>query len=227
MCHDIPVLKSIKPALSLLTKPVIDTLFLSPLAFPRNPYHRLVKDYKLALFQLIVEIRLNLEKGHLLTIQILYCHPKKWQKMALPLLTKTAPYKLVRDAINDPVADAKLALNIFHEQYQSFKEQAEQNPDLIRFYHFCFSTADVSVENNKCKGLAEVFRSLVENWKEETGDSELPISAFTAYVVDYLREAKREQKGFTLVLLMAARAWNSEWLLFSMAIGNCIPAKTK
>ncbi len=27
--------------------PVIDTLFLSPLAFPANPYHRLVKDYKI------------------------------------------------------------------------------------------------------------------------------------------------------------------------------------
>jgi ATP-dependent DNA helicase RecQ len=26
---------------------VVDTLFLSPLAFPENPYHRLVKDYKL------------------------------------------------------------------------------------------------------------------------------------------------------------------------------------
>ncbi len=113
--HDIPVLKSVKPDLDFLAKPVIDTLFLSPLAFPRNPYHRLVKDYK-----------------------------------------------LVRDAINDPVADAKLALSIFHEQYQSFKEQAEQNPGLIRFYHFCFSTADVSVENNECKGLAEVFSNLVD-----------------------------------------------------------------
>src|SRR5690606_11847155 len=27
--------------------PVIDTLLLSPLAFPQNPYHRLIKDYKL------------------------------------------------------------------------------------------------------------------------------------------------------------------------------------
>ncbi len=30
-----------------LNIPVIDTLFLSPLAFPENPYHKLVKDYKL------------------------------------------------------------------------------------------------------------------------------------------------------------------------------------
>ncbi len=32
---------------ALLQRPVIDTLFLSPLVFPENPYHRLVKDYKL------------------------------------------------------------------------------------------------------------------------------------------------------------------------------------
>ena len=45
--HDFPVLLSAYPGLSILKKPVIDTLYLSPLAFPRNPYHRLVKDYKL------------------------------------------------------------------------------------------------------------------------------------------------------------------------------------
>ncbi len=32
--------------LQILTKPPIDTLWLDPLAFPRNPYHRLVKHYK-------------------------------------------------------------------------------------------------------------------------------------------------------------------------------------
>ena len=35
------------PELELLRLPVVDTLELSPLAFPENPYHRLVKDYKL------------------------------------------------------------------------------------------------------------------------------------------------------------------------------------
>ena len=33
-------------SLRLLNKPRIDTLWLNPLAFPRNPYHRLVKHYK-------------------------------------------------------------------------------------------------------------------------------------------------------------------------------------
>jgi len=45
--HDFPILQATFPALGLLRKPVIDTLYLSPLAFPQNPYHALVKDYKL------------------------------------------------------------------------------------------------------------------------------------------------------------------------------------
>lgn len=45
--HDLPCLRRVNPSLRLLQKPVIDTLFLSPLAFPENPYHRLVKGYKL------------------------------------------------------------------------------------------------------------------------------------------------------------------------------------
>ncbi len=45
--HDFPVLHASSSWLKLLKKPVIDTLYLSPLAFPQNPYHRLVKNYKL------------------------------------------------------------------------------------------------------------------------------------------------------------------------------------
>lgn len=41
--HDIPFIKSLYPELNFLKKPVVDTLFLSPLAFPENPDHRLVK----------------------------------------------------------------------------------------------------------------------------------------------------------------------------------------
>ena len=44
--HDLPILAAVQPGLRLLKLPVIDTLRLSPLAFPRNPYHRLVKHYK-------------------------------------------------------------------------------------------------------------------------------------------------------------------------------------
>lgn len=45
--HDFPILQTAAPNLGILKKPVIDTLYLSPLAFPQNPYHRLVKNYKL------------------------------------------------------------------------------------------------------------------------------------------------------------------------------------
>ncbi len=45
--HDLPVLRAAAPSAALLHLPAIDTLRLSPLAFPQNPYHRLIKDYKL------------------------------------------------------------------------------------------------------------------------------------------------------------------------------------
>jgi len=45
--HDLLHLRKINPTLPLFDKPVIDTLELSPLAFPKWPYHKLVKDYKL------------------------------------------------------------------------------------------------------------------------------------------------------------------------------------
>ena len=45
--HDLVLAKRILPEAHFLTLPVIDTLFLSPLAFPENPYHKLIKDYKL------------------------------------------------------------------------------------------------------------------------------------------------------------------------------------
>lgn len=43
---DLSYLQAAKPDLRLLQLPVIDTLRLSPLAFPRNPYHALIKHYQ-------------------------------------------------------------------------------------------------------------------------------------------------------------------------------------
>ncbi len=45
--HDIECLKSVRSDLNLYALSLIDTLWLSPLAFPKNPYHHLVKDYKI------------------------------------------------------------------------------------------------------------------------------------------------------------------------------------
>ena len=43
---DLEYLRAAKPGLRLLRLPAIDTLWLNPLAFPRNPYHHLVKHYR-------------------------------------------------------------------------------------------------------------------------------------------------------------------------------------
>jgi ATP-dependent DNA helicase RecQ len=89
--HDLPVCRALWPEAPFLAKPVVDTLFLSPLAFPENPYHRLVKDYK-----------------------------------------------LVRDSLNDPVADANLALALFREEWEALQEQ-QRDCGLLDFYHYAFS----------------------------------------------------------------------------------------
>lgn len=47
IAFDQPTLLLLHPDLLLHRLPLVDTLELSPVAFPQNPYHRLVKDYKL------------------------------------------------------------------------------------------------------------------------------------------------------------------------------------
>jgi len=44
--HDLPHLAALRPRLSRAFGSPIDTLWLNPLAFPRNPYHHLVKHYQ-------------------------------------------------------------------------------------------------------------------------------------------------------------------------------------
>ena len=46
IAFDLLHLEAAKPDLRLLTLPAVDTLRLSPLAFPRHPYHHLVKHYQ-------------------------------------------------------------------------------------------------------------------------------------------------------------------------------------
>ncbi|MGO6898371.1 RecQ family ATP-dependent DNA helicase, partial [Rhizobium ruizarguesonis] len=43
--HDLPHLLAARPGLANILRSPIDTLWLNPLAFPRNPYHHLVKHY--------------------------------------------------------------------------------------------------------------------------------------------------------------------------------------
>ncbi len=46
VAFDLPHLAAAKPDIHLLKLPAVDTLRLNPLAFPRNPYHNLVKHYQ-------------------------------------------------------------------------------------------------------------------------------------------------------------------------------------
>ena len=46
IAFDLPHLAAVNPDLRLLSMPAVDTLRLNPLAFPRNPYHHLVKHYQ-------------------------------------------------------------------------------------------------------------------------------------------------------------------------------------
>lgn len=111
--HDLPLLARLQPDLQLLGKPAIDTLFLSPLAFPENPYHRLVKDYK-----------------------------------------------LVRDTVNDPVADARLAASVFVDQWQSFSRMAAGGRgEVLAFYRFCFD-GGAGGDRTSFEGTAAVFAAL-------------------------------------------------------------------
>ncbi|MCP3952392.1 MAG: RecQ family ATP-dependent DNA helicase, partial [Desulfobacterales bacterium] len=109
--HDLPLLKSLRPGLSILDLPVIDTLYLSPLAFPQNPYHRLVKNYK-----------------------------------------------LVRSTLSNPIEDARLALTVFKDQWESLMRQAVETPELAAFYRFCFQHSRFSGFSGE--GMARVFHLL-------------------------------------------------------------------
>lgn len=43
--HDLPHLTAARPSFGRLSSSPVDTLWLNPLAFPRNPYHHLVKHH--------------------------------------------------------------------------------------------------------------------------------------------------------------------------------------
>lgn len=128
--HDLPLLETLAPDLALLKKPVIDTLYLSPLAFPENPYHRLVKDYK-----------------------------------------------LVRQSINDPVADAQLAASIFTDQWGAFEGLRQHSPQVLDFYRFCYENLDSQAV--RWDGLCEVFKGLGAH-KVELEDSQRILAEATA-----------------------------------------------
>ncbi|HUC85782.1 MAG TPA: RecQ family ATP-dependent DNA helicase, partial [Candidatus Acidoferrales bacterium] len=110
--HDLPILRARAPGLALLRLPVIDTLVLSPICFPENPYHRLVKDYK-----------------------------------------------LLRESVNDPVADARQAAVLFGDEFRSLEGMKRTEPALFELLDFLLTTPDQAGEALP-SGLGLVFRAL-------------------------------------------------------------------
>lgn len=110
--HDLPILKEHARDLPLFGLPVIDTLVLSPVCFPENPYHRLVKDYK-----------------------------------------------LVRESLNDPVADARQAAALFADEFQSLAGLRQKDPRFFEVLHFLLATPD-DEGDRLAQGMGLLFRAL-------------------------------------------------------------------
>ncbi len=89
IAFDLPRLQATNADLRILRLPAVDTLRLNPLAFPRNPYHHLVKHY---------------QDG-----------------------------QLRRGRVNDPELDARLTLQVFHDQLKALRDA---HPDLLTAWHW-------------------------------------------------------------------------------------------
>jgi ATP-dependent DNA helicase RecQ len=88
--HDLPLLLKARPQHPVLRLPILDTLLLSPLCFPENPYHKLLKDYK-----------------------------------------------IVRDSLNDPVADCRLCAQLLADESKALVSLQETSPGIPTFYRQC------------------------------------------------------------------------------------------
>jgi ATP-dependent DNA helicase RecQ len=86
--HDLPRLRAQFPAMACLDLPLIDTLEWSALAFPANPYHRLVKGYQ-----------------------------------------------LVADSRNDPLKDARIALDLLGDEVEAFAAMQASDPQWMALLH--------------------------------------------------------------------------------------------
>lgn len=107
--HDLPILRERAPGHAVHKLPVIDTLVLSPICFPENPYHRLVKDYK-----------------------------------------------LVRESINDPVADARQAAALFADEVRSLDGLRQKEPRLFEVLHFLLATPQDN-DDQLARGMTLLF----------------------------------------------------------------------
>lgn len=115
-----------RPDLGVALRPALDTLWLNPLAFPRNPYHHLVKHY---------------QDGQL----------QSGQK-------------------NNPVADARLALDLLVDQFITMRRIGEATPELMVMYHWLATRSEDSAGFDAffsaLRGQAAPDLSLVQHYMQ-------------------------------------------------------------
>lgn len=167
IAFDLPHLAAANPNLRLLGMPAVDTLRLNPLAFPRNPYHHLVKHY---------------QDG-----------------------------QLKRGRLNDPELDARLTLEVFHDQRQAMQQLNNANPDFLVAWHWLTTVAEPSSGLNAF--FASIRRSLRPTDEEATAaiDRLLVGESCTTHRDRIVAAAKHE--GWALAYAIA-------WL--SVAGGNSV-----
>ena len=164
---DLPHLKAARADLRLHQKPAIDTLRLNPLAFPRNPYHHLVKHY---------------QDGRL-----------------------QGGYR------NDPVKDAQLALEVFHDQHNALKALNESNPQLLEAWHW------LTTQDNAVSGTNSFFTTLRRQPKPSTHEAQ-------AAILDCLGNQACQTQARHILAETPGNSWALAYALawLSVAGGNSV-----
>lgn len=123
--HDLPILKRVNTNLEFLKLPIIDTLQLSPLAFPKNPYHRLLKDYKLIRSELNSPLH-DCEATHSLLIEQL----EAFHTFSTENLNELRCYQTILDKVNP--AYSHILSNITGLPSLSTEEFEHILPDIVK-----------------------------------------------------------------------------------------------
>lgn len=160
--HDLALARHHCPDAGLLSLPAIDTLVLSPLAFPENPYHRLIKGYKL----------LSASKNN----------PVADAKLSMVLFEdQLAAFSLLKDADPGRIAFYAWAFDLPSETFEGIhrlfetlvKEKPDETPARDLFLNLC-----------RDRGCATAAREI---WEEM--DHTPHRKPELAYLVSWLRVA--------------------------------------
>lgn len=159
--HDLVELKKQYPTLQCLHLPVLDTLELSSIAFPNNPYHRLVKGYKLVSDsknepERDARITLDLLVDELVALEEMWRSDEDWFALLHFLLRRDGPLCSLLGEIRTSTAP---------------EPQAAQDIALRKFQNKCCQTA--------LRQLTEGF----SNFSEEAAEAQTAL----AYALGWIR----------------------------------------